>query len=836
MTERIRLRIGRYTLFDEIAAGGMASVHIGRMHGAVGFSKTVAIKRLHPQFAKDDEVRAMFLDEARLASRVQHTNVVQVLDAVQLGQEVFLVMEYVHGESLSSLLLMARQKRELVPTPLAGAIATGILHGLHAAHEARGDDGRPLNIVHRDVSPQNVLVGVDGVARVIDFGIAMAEKRMQSTREGQLKGKLAYMSPEQLAEEPVSSTADVYAAGIVLWEMLVGRKLFDASEPAANYVRIMKGDIPRPRDVNPNVEPELEEVAMRAVQFEARDRFPTAREMALAIESATPLAPPTAVANWVQHLASQRLDARLSLVATVEKASTDSDLSIELVTDESEAIQNARSGQHGAISRRPPPPSSRRPPPEPPPASSRRRPPPPSMRDTSASAIMRDTPPASIRMPVPQAPPTPPPTSQRPPDPNDTIPPVSRASGTFAPPPGSLRKPEIMLPEVAWLPPPELPFRAKEEPKSGSGMGWLVFAIVVVLGLGAFWFALPFILVDNYVKSARAAGFDLEIGRAQVSLKEVRLLNVTVTSPEVPGFKLRASNATVVLSGLSAQGVDLGDVDVQLEGTPASVQQAFNQLAVAHPAPAGKEGGLGAVRINSGHVSWTAPFGTGTSLEGSAIEGDVTAKGGRTLGDDLHVVTGVVRITAGASRETWGPWKLDLGRDAATWKAKLSLDPTDTVPSTLTLTVSPDGGRNVDAKVAGPLKMLGVPPRAFGSLANERTILHLETTYRSDPKVAQGQAFLGLSPIADTAVDLGLQGRVEERDPKGPTRTFDGDVAVGTVSHALTGTFTLGDDYLACDARGRYGDKLDSVLHLVIDTRTPETSGIRFETQKTKLK
>jgi hypothetical protein len=393
-----------------------------------------------------------------------------------------------------------------------------------------------------------------------------------------------------------------------------------------------------------------------------------------------------------------------------------------------------------------------------------------------------------------------------------------------------------MLPEVAWLPAPSLPFKPKEEaPAKGGGFGWLLFALILVVGLAAFWFALPLIVVDTYVKNARAAGYELEIGHARVSFREVRLFNVTLSSPEVPGFKLHASTATVQLAGLSARGVDLDDVDVQLEGTPGSVQRAFNQLTVAHPA-GGKEDSLGAVRVNAGHVNWTAPFGTGTTLEGSAVTGDITAKGGRALGEDLHIIVGVVRIVSGPSKETWGPWKLDLARDGAVWKARLALDPTDTVPSTLTLTAAPDGARNIDAKVAGPVKTLGIPVRIFGGLGNERTLLHLETTYRSDPKIAQGQAFLGLSPIADTSVDLGLQGRVEERDPKGPTRTFEGDVAVGNTSHALAGTFTIGEDYFACDARGRYGDKPDSILHLVVDTRVPGASGIRFETQKTKGK
>src|SRR5450432_3116813 len=182
--------IGRYALYGKLAAGGMATVHFGRLLGPAGFSRTVAIKRLHPQFAKDPEFVAMFLDEARLAARIHHPNVIATLDVVALEGELFLVLEYVQGESFASLLRAARDRRTPVPLPVVSAVMTGVLHGLHAAHEAKNERGEPLRLVHRDVSPHNVLVGADGVPRVLDFGIAKAAGRLQTTREGHLKGKL----------------------------------------------------------------------------------------------------------------------------------------------------------------------------------------------------------------------------------------------------------------------------------------------------------------------------------------------------------------------------------------------------------------------------------------------------------------------------------------------------------------------------------------------------------------------------------------------------------------------------------------------------------------------
>ena len=159
--------IGRYWIYDEIAAGGMATVHLGRLVGPAGFTRTVAIKRLHPQFAKDEEFSSMFLDEARIAARIRHPNALTALDVVTSKGELYIVMDYIHGESLGKLL-----RGGPVPLAIASAIVTQALLGLHAAHEAVDDLGEPLSIVHRDVSPQNVLVGVDGVARVVDFGIA----------------------------------------------------------------------------------------------------------------------------------------------------------------------------------------------------------------------------------------------------------------------------------------------------------------------------------------------------------------------------------------------------------------------------------------------------------------------------------------------------------------------------------------------------------------------------------------------------------------------------------------------------------------------------------------
>ncbi|KYF93096.1 protein kinase, partial [Sorangium cellulosum] len=315
--ERERRTLDRYTLHGVIASGGMASVHFGRLVGAHGFARTVAIKRLHPQFARDPEFSSMLLDEARLAVRIRHPNVVTTLDSVQADDELFVVMEYIAGESLSSLLREAGRQGQKVPQPVGSAIVAGALAGLHAAHEAIDEDGAPLQIVHRDVSPQNILVGEDGIARVLDFGIARAAVRSQVSRVGQLKGKLSYMAPEQLRGAPVNRRADIYAASVVLWEVLTGRRLFTGECDAEIYGRILEGVV-QPPSAYGEVPKALDEVVLRGLEKDPERRYATALEMAAALEEALSPASPRAVGAWVEATAGTLLEARAKSLAAIE--------------------------------------------------------------------------------------------------------------------------------------------------------------------------------------------------------------------------------------------------------------------------------------------------------------------------------------------------------------------------------------------------------------------------------------------------------------------------------------------------------------------------------------
>jgi eukaryotic-like serine/threonine-protein kinase len=307
--------IGRYVLFDQIASGGMASVHLGRLVGSRGFTRTVAIKRMHAMFANEPDFVKMVLDEARLASRIRHPNVVPTLDVVAEGSEVCLVMEYVHALSLAQI-LHAYGRRKRVPPRLASAIVCGLLHGLHAAHEATDEAGEALGIVHRDVSPHNVLVGGDGIPRVLDFGIAKASGQLHTTREGVIKGKIAYMASEQLDGAPVDARTDVYSAAVVLWECVMGRRLFEAEHEAALLRPVLAG--PDPSKLKIGLGAKVDAWVAACLSPQPRDRPASARAAALELERTIGVATATELGAWVEGVVGRELARRQELVQAVE--------------------------------------------------------------------------------------------------------------------------------------------------------------------------------------------------------------------------------------------------------------------------------------------------------------------------------------------------------------------------------------------------------------------------------------------------------------------------------------------------------------------------------------
>ncbi len=322
-------RIGRYALFDQFAEGGIATVHFGRIDGAGGFSRIVAIKRLLPHLVRNDEFTQMLLKEAQLAARVRHPNVVPTLDVVASQGDVLLILEYVHGESLSALCrIQAKTIKDHVPVDVAVAVVLDLLSGLCAVHEATDEKGRLLGLVHRDISPPNVVVGADGYSRILDFGIAKALEHIEESMPNRLKGKIGYMAPEQIRGEGASQRSDVFAAGVILWELLATRRLFASSVESDRMKQIVSGNYPRLGRFRPGLARPLERVVTRALAVDPGERFANSREFADALEQAAARASARRVAQWVKDLAAQTLLHRARMMAQVENWSPGADLAL----------------------------------------------------------------------------------------------------------------------------------------------------------------------------------------------------------------------------------------------------------------------------------------------------------------------------------------------------------------------------------------------------------------------------------------------------------------------------------------------------------------------------
>src|SRR5262249_23531031 len=277
--------LGRYRVVDEIGVGGMASVHLARMDGPGGFQKWVAIKRIHPHLVEDDQFVDMFLDEARIAAGINHANVAQVFDLGTDDNTSWIAMESLHGEPLREVMRRAEDRGQRLSPELAARICADAAEGLHAAHELRGKNGQLLGLVHRDVTPHNLFVTYDGYTKVVDFGIAKVADRLSSTRAGTLKGKLAYMSPEQVRGAEVDRTTDIFALGVVVWEITTNQRLFRMDTDLDTLEKVQACVVPAPSTIVKDYPVELENVVMKALAKRKPERFQTAREFSRALQN-----------------------------------------------------------------------------------------------------------------------------------------------------------------------------------------------------------------------------------------------------------------------------------------------------------------------------------------------------------------------------------------------------------------------------------------------------------------------------------------------------------------------------------------------------------------------
>jgi serine/threonine protein kinase len=303
-------RIGNYEPLIRLASGGMATLYVARHARAGGFERLVVIKRVHPHLLGNREFCDMFLDEARISSLIRHANVVPVIDVAEANRELFLVLEYVESLSLAQLLAAAKVQGELLPPPVVSRIMSDSLAGLHAAHEALDMREASMGIVHRDVSPHNILVDTHGISSIIDFGIAKAASRLSDTSTGQFNGKFRYMAPEQVKQLPLDRRADVFSAGVVLYEALTGRTLFPGENEGDTVLSVLVTEIPDPSSIAPGVSEKLDAVAHEALERRRDQRFATAARFREALEEACPPSTTDEVAAIVARLGGEMLARR----------------------------------------------------------------------------------------------------------------------------------------------------------------------------------------------------------------------------------------------------------------------------------------------------------------------------------------------------------------------------------------------------------------------------------------------------------------------------------------------------------------------------------------------
>ncbi len=342
-------RLGRYQIIGRLATGGMAEVYLALSGELPGFRTLTVLKRILPHLASNGQFIRMFLDEARLAALLDHPNIVRIVEVGHDGEEYFLAMELVQGKPLSGMLRKAAREKRPPSPALSAFILAQAASGLAYAHALTDGEGRALGVVHRDVSPQNILLSFEGAVKMIDFGVARAYGRVAHTSPGGLKGKIDYMSPEQASAEDVDHRADVFALGVVLWEALTGRRLFRRDTELATMRAIVDDPIPHPSDLGP-VPAELDAIAMRALRKRRDGRFQSAQEMAMALEQyafSQPGFSPSTLANYMKGLfASESLQWRRTATAAL-------DMEVEHLTDEHHPSVTALNAEPTTMALRP---------------------------------------------------------------------------------------------------------------------------------------------------------------------------------------------------------------------------------------------------------------------------------------------------------------------------------------------------------------------------------------------------------------------------------------------------------------------------------------------------
>jgi serine/threonine protein kinase len=304
---------GNYHLLEKIATGGMADVFRARVHGAMGFEKILVIKRILDTLAKDDEFKELFKVEARIAALLSHVNIVQVFELGQEADSLYIAMEYVHGIDLARLVARSRGLGEF-PVPLALFVCGEVLKALQFAHAYTDPEGRALHIVHCDISPQNILISFSGEVKITDFGISRAA--IQKGNQDVIRGKYAYMSPEQVEGKPLDGRSDLFSLGIVLYELLTGRRLFKAKSRDETLARVRRAEVPSPRAYRPEISEDLEAFLLRTLSRHREDRWADAADMIDALSALVVREGHRATNNDLSHYLREVIDSASAAVAS----------------------------------------------------------------------------------------------------------------------------------------------------------------------------------------------------------------------------------------------------------------------------------------------------------------------------------------------------------------------------------------------------------------------------------------------------------------------------------------------------------------------------------------
>lgn len=810
MNLRVGEKIGKFELLHSIGEGGMGEVWVGRLRSLGGFESYVAIKVIHGRFAQDKRFRDMFLDEARVSAMITHPNVVSTQDLGVEGQMLYQVMEYVDGDSLASLQADMEERHERMPLPVALRIAAEVCSGLHAAHELCLPDGRPANLVHRDVSPQNILLGANGSVKLIDFGVALMEDRLAQDSQGSLKGKLRYMPQEQASGEKVDRRADIYAIGAVLYEMISGRLPFDDRTEALYFRSLIQGDPPIP--LPDDVPDEVRAIVSKAMSVDRNQRYATAEQMAEELFALLRKRPANTASFVEIHLSapsrrrrevvrSSAKSGQFSAAAAMSSSASGDSSPTALTAQAPEpdttlepraippshpnlrqnvVLSGSTSAQADAFGDTVPPPPAE-----------------PTSENPQLTADLPEVPSLSLELgprgsapksaPTGKAAPVKSPQvapvmaqsslpARAPATPQELAQPTSRTT-TLLEPTRRAGSPAVtgthdrgtMLGDRPLVTDDEAAAKSKRAVRSALGT---VFSLAVVLG--AIVLALPTIAKRRVISLAAERGIELEIERVGIGLAGIELSEV-----HAKGEGLPLKTATMATVRIATSGkVTVNGLEATLDGPAADLPAALAKLGSGKSAFE--------LDVTDGRLTWDAPFGKDTSMEARDLRFAFTRE---EASDDVSNVTAYVpEVSVTTARGKAGPFTLNVDESEGRKRARLVLAPrTSEGPNVFVIFGGAASPTHVTVRVPkAKLSSLHVPPAYLGLAAGDDPEIDLLTNVVIEPEgrlkgdgkgTVYGLALAGSRTKTPLDVEFSLLA-----DPKKPIEISKGVASYGPIT------------------------------------------------------